>query len=340
MEIQKSKEITSCPTALLWLFGVGFTFILALLGYGLAALPGFNRVGPMACAIFLAILYRQIFGYPIAIRAGIQFSAKQLLRFAIILYGLKLNINVIFNEGISLLARDAFVIAFAILTMVWLGKKLKADPSVTFLLGVGTGVCGAAAIAVVASIMNSKEEDTAMSVGIIALVGTIFSVAYTIFRPILPLSPVEYGLWSGLSLHEIAHVALAGAPAGTDGLAMALVAKLGRVLLLVPLAFILIYLVKRKHKEQSMDAKIEFPWFLAGFLLMSLFGSYVLGNHIAPSQQIMDGVSAATTFLMTSAMVGLGVNISLQTLRKKATLPVTAILIVSIALSALTFFMV
>ena len=250
----------------------------------------------MACAILLAILYRQLFGYPVRIRSGIQFSSKQLLRFAIILYGLKLNIGVIFDQGLGLLVRDALVIAFAISAMVWLGKRLKADPSITFLLGVGTGVCGAAAIAVVSSIMKSKEEDTAMSVGIIALMGTIFSVTYTILRPILPLSPVEYGVWSGLSLHEIAHVALAGAPAGPDGLAMALVAKLGRALLLVPLSLILIYRMKRKHGDQSMDAKIDFPWFLIGFILMSLFGSYVLGKSIIPSQEIMDGVSSPQLF--------------------------------------------
>ena len=183
--------------------------------------------GSMACAILLAILYRQLFGYPVRIRSGIQFSSKQLLRFAIILYGLKLNIGVIFDQGLGLLVRDALVIAFAISAMVWLGKRLKADPSITFLLGVGTGVCGAAAIAVVSSIMKSKEEDTAMSVGIIALMGTIFSVSYTILRPILPLSPVEYGVWSGLSLHEIAHVALAGAPAGPDGIGHGTCGKIG-----------------------------------------------------------------------------------------------------------------
>lgn len=324
----------------MWLYGVGFTFILAMLGYGLSTIPGFDRIGAMACAILLAILYRQFFGYPDRIRSGIQFSSKKLLRFAIILYGLKLNIAVILDQGLGLLVRDAFVIAFAILAMVWLGKRLKADPSITFLLGVGTGVCGAAAIAVVSSIMKSKEEDTAMSVGIIALIGTIFSISYTILRPILPLSSAEYGMWSGLSLHEIAHVALAGAPAGPDGLAMALVAKLGRVLLLVPLALILIYGVKRKRQDENIDAKVDFPWFLVGFILMSLFGSYVLGTSINPSQELMDGISTATTFLMTSAMVGLGLNISLHELRKKALRPLATISIISIALSILTFFLV
>lgn len=339
-EIIKEKKLPIMSSTTYWFLGVGFTFVLSILGYGLATIPGFQQIGPMACAILLAILYRQLFGYPEQIRAGIQFSSKKLLRFAIVLYGLKLNIAVILDQGVGLLLQDTFVIIFAITAMVWLGKRLKADPTITFLLGVGTGVCGAAAIAVVSSIIKSKEEDTAMSVGIIALMGTIFSIVYTIIRPLLPLTSVQYGLWSGMSLHEIAHVALAGAPAGTDGLAMALVAKLGRVLLLVPLSLLLIYVMKRKNAEKSVDAKIEFPWFLVGFILMSLFGSYVLGTYITPSEVIMDGVSNATTFLMTSAMVGLGLNISLGDLKKKALKPVTVIFVTSIALSLLTYFMV
>lgn len=339
-EMHQQKEVPAPSTVIFRIYGVGFTFMVSILGYGLATIPGFNRIGSMACAIVLAVLYRHFFGYPERIRSGIQFSSKQLLRFAIILYGLKLNIGVIWDEGIVLLVQDTLVIVVAISVMVWLGKQFKADSSLSFLLGVGTGVCGAAAIAVVSSIIKTKEEDTAMSVGIIALVGTIFSVTYTILRPILPLSPVEYGLWSGMSLHEIAHVALAGAPAGQEGLAMALVAKLGRVLLLVPLALILIYRMKRKQEDRSMDAKVDFPWFLVGFILMSLLGSYVFGKSIILSQEITAGISNATTFLMTSSMVGLGLNISLRQLRNKALPLITILCVASIALSLLTFFMV
>lgn len=339
-EMHQSLKLSSASPVAAWLYGVGFTIILSMLGYAVALVPGFNRVGPMACAILLAVLYRHFFGYPEQIRAGIQFSSKQLLRFAIVLYGLKLNIGVIMEQGLMLLLQDALVIAFAVVAMVWLGRWLKADPAVTFLIGMGTGICGAAAIAVVSSIIGSEEEDTALSVGIIALVGTIFAVAYTILRPHLPLSAEEYGLWSGLSLHEIAHVALAGAPAGEDGLAMALVAKLGRVLLLVPLALILLVVMRRRHRNPSMSAKVEFPWFLVGFILMSLVGSYLARTSLLPSQDIMDGISSATTFLMTTAMVGLGLNISLSDLRQKALRPITVIFIVSIALSLLTFIMV
>ena len=129
------------------------------------------------------------------------------------------------QDGLGLLVRDAGVIIFSILAMVWLGKRLKANPTISILLGVGTGVCGAAAIAAIAPIIKSKDEDTAISVGIIALIGTTFAIVYTLLRPILPLTDIEYGIWAGISLHEVAQVVLAGAAGGEDGLAIALLAN-------------------------------------------------------------------------------------------------------------------
>ncbi|WP_163970596.1 YeiH family protein [Oceanobacillus halotolerans] len=320
------------------LLGISFTFSIALIGYILALVPGFNRVGPLASAILLAIVYRQIFGYPEKLRAGIQFSSKYLLRFAIILYGLKLNVDVILQDGLGLLAKGAVSIAFAILLTVYIAKKLKANTQLALLLGVGTGVCGAAAIAAVSPIVKAKEEDTAIGIGIIALVGTIFSIIYAIVLPLLPISETQYGIWAGLSLHELAHVALAAEPAGEDALAIALLAKLGRVLLLVPLCFILIFWMnKRKSQNDANEAKVGFPYFLLGFIAMSLIGSYVLGTYIPVTDAVMEGVSVATTFILTSAMVGLGLNVSLKDVKDKALKPLIAMVITSILLSIIMF---
>ncbi|WP_257351599.1 YeiH family protein [Pseudalkalibacillus decolorationis] len=334
--VQQSKKEPSSFGV--WIGGIAFTFLISFLGYLLAKVPGFDHIGQLASAIIIAVAYRQIFGYPEPLRTGIEFSSKKLLRFAIILYGLKLNIGVVLEDGLGLLLRDAAVILFAILFTVWLAKRFNADKKISLLLGVGTGVCGAAAIAAVAPIIKAKDEDTAIGVGIIALMGTIFAITYTILRPILPLSPVEYGMWTGISLHEVAHVALAAAPGGEDSLAIGLLAKLGRVFLLVPLCFILIVIMKKKNVGNDAQTKIEFPWFLIGFLAMSIIGSYILGPVVPISEGFVEGVSVITTWCLTAAMVGLGLNVSLRDLRTKALRPLIAMLITSICLSLLTYF--
>lgn len=320
--------------------GIFFTFCVALLGYSLATLPVFEKIGPMASAILIAVAYRQVFGYPEYLRSGIQLSSQKLLRFAIILYGLKLNILSVFQEGLGLLTYGAITIIFSIFTTLLIAKWLKADLSLSLILGIGTGICGAAAIAAVSPILKTKDEDTAMGVGIIALIGTIFAIGYTVLMPYLPLSPNTYGIWAGISLHEIAHVALAAAPAGQDVLAMALLAKLGRVFLLVPVSFILIYWMKRKGNNEASDGRIAFPWFLVGFIAMSFFGSFALGTYIPSSDKIMNDISFVTTFLLTMAMTGLGLNVCLSELKTKALRPLIAMSITSVLLSVIIFFIV
>ncbi|MBE6184637.1 YeiH family protein [Heyndrickxia ginsengihumi] len=320
-----------------YIAGICFTMMIALFGYGLGKVPVFNYVGQMAWAIIIAVVYRQILGYPEKLRAGIQFSSKRLLRMAIILFGLKLNIDVVFHQGLILLIRDVGTVFFSIIITMLLAKWLKADLHLSILLGIGTGVCGAAAIAAVSPILKAKEEDTALGAGIIALVGTIFAIMYTVLRPFLPITSLQYGIWSGISLHEIAHVALAASPGGHDALTISLLAKLGRVFLLIPLSFLLLYWMKRKGKRQH-NTKIEFPWFLIGFLAMSFFGSFIVGKYLILPKNIINDISTITTYMLTMAMVGLGLNIHLKDLRTKALRPLLAMVIASLLLSLLSYF--
>ncbi|MED3898539.1 putative sulfate exporter family transporter, partial [Priestia aryabhattai] len=138
-------NVQKSPNVFLWAGGIAFTFLFALLAYGLAKVPGFDHIGPLACSIIIAVIYRQIWGYPEKIRCGIEFSSKKVLRYAIVLYGLKLNIDVVIHHGLGLLLRDVGTAVFAIVLTVFLAKWMKADSGLSLLLGIGTGICGAAA---------------------------------------------------------------------------------------------------------------------------------------------------------------------------------------------------
>ena len=156
--------------------GIMFTFTIAIISYILAKFPILHTIGALAIAIIFAMIYRQVIGYPEHIRPGITFASKRLLKFAIILYGLKLNMGDILGKGWKLLLIDIIVIIFSISLTLLLNQIIKGNKDISILLGIGTGVCGAAAIAATAPILKSKEKDIAISVGIIALVGTIFAL--------------------------------------------------------------------------------------------------------------------------------------------------------------------
>lgn len=318
-----------------WFYlGIIFTFGIAAIGTIAAKLPVLSNIGAMLTAIIIAVIYRNVAGYPEKLRTGIQFSGYKILRFAIILYGFKLNIDVVLKEGGLLLVHDALSIILAISLTLLFAKFFKAEKKLSLLLGVGTGVCGAAAIAAVSPIVEADDEDTAIGAGIIALVGTVFTVAYTLIRPFLPMSDAMFGIWSGISLHEIAHVAAAASPVGSDALVIALLAKLGRVFLLIPLSFILSFIMRRKNKDGAAKKSAPFPWFLIGFLIASIIGTYCN----IPKSIITTFSNVIGPFLLASGMVGLGLNVHLSHLRTRALRPLLSMFIASIALSIFSYF--
>ena len=99
--------------------------------------------------------------------------------------------------------------------------------------------------------------------------------------------------------------------------------------------------MKRKSKgTEETDAKIEFPWFLVGFIILSVLGTYVFGPIIPVSDGVYDALSVLTTWLLTAAMVGLGLNVSLKDLRSRALRPLAAMTVTSILLSVIAYFIV
>lgn len=315
-----------------FIFGILFTFIIAAISLISSKLPLLDKVGALTIAIVIAILFRHFKGYPESYRPGITFASKRLLKFAIILYGLKLNIFDVIGEGSTLLLIDGGVIIVSIGLMLLLNHYIKGDKAITLLLGIGTGVCGAAAIAAVSPILKSREKDTAINIGIIALIGTLFSLAYTVIYTLFTISPEVYGVWSGVSLHEIAHVILAADFSGDTALRIGLLGKLGRVFLLIPLSIVLILVMNMKSQARNTNQRIEMPYFLIGFVLMAIFHTYV-----PIPQFIMQIIEPLTTICLLMAMVALGLNVSFKDLQDRAFKPLIGVIIVSTILSTITF---
>lgn len=317
--------------------GVLFTIVIAIIAFSLSKLPFLNYLGPLAIAIIIAVIIRNSLPYPQQWKSGLDFSSKKILRFAIILYGIRLNIAVVVGEGFPLIVKSAGVIVAAILLTIIIGKLLGVEEKIMMLLAFGTGICGAAAIAAVSPILKAKEEDTAMAVGMIALMGTIFSLLYPTIGQLLHLTPQAYGYWSGFSLHEIAHAALAGAAFGDASLAPALLAKLSRVLLLFPVTLLLVGFLKIKNGGE--EQKASFPYFLLGFLAVSAFGTYGMEQGWI-SENVQNLIAGTGTFFLAVAMAALGMSVDLKELKTRAVKPLIMLTIVSVILSSLVFMVI
>ncbi|MCM3400891.1 YeiH family protein [Cytobacillus oceanisediminis] len=307
------KKIKTLKLQKGWLKGVLLTLILAVLAGSIAKLPVFSVMGIMIVSILLGMSWKGIMDVPADASAGITFSSKTLLRAGIILMGLRLNVEQIFAAGFSLIIVDILVIAFALVLMMYIGKLLSIDRHLSALIAVGTAICGAAAIVAVAPLIRAKNEFTAISVAFIAIVGTIVTIIYTFLFPVLGLSPYDYGVLTGATLHELAHVIAASAPGGDVSSDTAILVKLGRVALLIPAAIILgvIFNKNSLKKQKTRFRDLPVPWFIFGFLIMCLVNTAGI-----LSDRMTQMLIALSIFLLSMAMAGLGLGVNYTEFKK------------------------
>lgn len=326
-----------------WWQGVYLTLILALAANMIATLPPFTMLGPMLTAILLGIAWRSVLGIPGTAAAGISFSGKTLLRLGIVLLGVRFNLADIFHGGPKVLAIAAANLAFALVVVYWIARWFHVEKRLALLTAAGTAICGAAAVAAIAPQVKSKDEETAVGVAAIAILGTIFTVAYTLLFPALGLNDTAFGVFAGATLHEVAHVIAAAAPAGSTATDMAVIVKLTRVILLIPAALIIGFLMNRSEQKPEpkkegavqISNRLPVPWFIFGFLAMGAI--HTLG--IAPAAVIPPLVNVAG-LLMAMAMAGIGLNVDIASFRRLGARTLAGGFIGSVLLSLLGFVLV
>ncbi len=285
--------------------GILLTIFLAVLAGQIANLPFFSILGIMILSILLGGIWGNTLSVPADAQAGVTFSSKVLLRAGIILLGFRLNLQEIFSAGFSIMMIDVVVIVFTMSFILLLGKAFRINKKLAALLAAGTAICGAAAIIAIAPIVKCKEEQTAVAVSCIAVLGTIGAIFYIVLFPFLPISEQEYGVLAGATLHELAHVVAAGVPGGDASSDAAILVKLGRVLLLIPVALILSFVYNRKRANKSSDLnKFPVPWFIFGFLFTSL-----VNTLFSIPGSIISILLLLSTYLLAMGMAGLGLNI-------------------------------
>jgi uncharacterized integral membrane protein (TIGR00698 family) len=317
--------------------GVAITLIIAFAAKYIAMLPFFSVMGQLVVAILLGIVYKAMAGVQEHAASGISFSSKRLLRFGIILLGLRLNLFDIAAAGPKVLAIAVINITFTIFVVYGLSKWLKIDKKLGILTACGTAICGAAAVVAIAPQLKASDNETAISAATAAILGTIFTLVYTMLYPILQLSDAGYGIFSGATLHEIAHVIAAAAPGGREAVDLAVIVKMSRVAMLVPVAIIIgLWNNRQANKTTKISFKdLSIPWFIVGFLVMSA----VKTAGILP-EALSEQLIVAAYMLIAMAMAGLGLGVDLAMFRKWGKKTFVAGLIGSILLSGLGLLLV
>ena len=241
-----------------------------------------------------------------------SWAAKRLLRTGIVILGFKLSLAVLATIGLHGITTLIVTVAVTFVGTLALGRFLRVSRNTRMLVATGFAICGASAVAAMSSIIDpegEKEEDTAQAIALVTIFGTIAMFLLPLVVPIIGLTDTQAGLWIGASVHEVAQVVAAGGMVSAATLALATVAKLGRVVLLAPLIMI-VGLVQPGLKPSNGGAKPPIlPLFVAGFLAAALVRTFVPLPEAA-----LEVLEFASNLLLASAMLGLGYGVDARKL--------------------------
>jgi uncharacterized integral membrane protein (TIGR00698 family) len=318
--------------------GILLTFILALAAKFAAQLSFLHVMGPLMIAILLGMAWRYVFGVKESAGPGIALSTKVLLRAGIILLGMRLDMRDLANAGAAMVLIAAASVFVTLIVVYALARMWKVDSRISILTACGTAICGAAAVGAIGTQLKARHDEMAVSTAVVALLGTVFTFTYTLIYPVMAMNQRVYGVFSGATLHEIAHVLAAAAPAGAMAVQSAILMKLTRVILLVPVAALIGWLSVRRQEggegEKRSWRTLPIPWFIFGFITMSgLHSLQVIPTSIAELT-----VSVAY-LLLGMAMAGLGLGVTIGAFRAYGLRAFAAGLVGSLLLSVLGYVM-
>lgn len=315
------------------------TLLCSLIGSFLGGLPYLAIIGALVISLILGMMFQLYRPAIEKAEVGIGFISNKFLRLGIILLGFKLNLIDLANAGMKTILLAIVIVSGVIFLTYNIARKFGVSKRLAILTASGTGICGAAAVMGISPQIkvskaeeNAKHDDEVLAVAIVAILGTVFTLIEIAIKPLLHMTPTQFGVMAGGSLHEIAHAIATGGAGGAVSLSSAIITKLSRVLLLAPAALIIGIWYQRQNKYVSTEKeKLPIPWFMAGFLLTS-----VIGTFVPMSNGTLDMLVKLAYIVLGMAMAALGMSVNFKVFLNSGKKAVYASLLASIVLLVFT----
>ncbi|TPN45922.1 MULTISPECIES: YeiH family protein [unclassified Mesorhizobium] len=295
----------------------GIVLVAMITGVAFSArnVSGFALFSPMILAVVAGMVYSNMLGTPAHAKAGIAFSQKRLLRFAIVLLGFQLTLGQVVSIGAGGVGIVAATLGATFVFTITLGRLIGVDAKLAQLIAAGTSICGASAIVATNIVTDARDEDVTYAVASITLFGTVAMLGFPLLAPVLGLDQHAFGLWAGASIHEVAQVIGAGFQNGTQSGEIATVAKLTRVAMLAPMVVALGLMARRGSRDQA-GARPPMPWFVVAFVAI-----VALNSLVAIPAEVKTAMALATAVMLTMGLAAMGLQADISQLRSRGLRP-------------------
>jgi uncharacterized integral membrane protein (TIGR00698 family) len=279
---------------------------------------------------------------------GLGSISRSALQVAIVLLGATISLGEVVTVGASSLPVMLGSLATALIAGALLGRRLGVPERLRTLIGVGTGICGASAIAAVSGVIDAPAREIRYAISTIFAFNLVAVLAFPPLGHLLGMSPHAFGLWSGTAINDTSSVVAAGFAYSHAAGTYAVIIKLTRTMAIIPIS---LYLASRAFRRSpnaptsgrtlsSTAASLRriMPWFLLWFLAASAANS--LGAFTPDTRTLFSHAGLALTSL---ALAAVGLSSDLRELRQTGTRPLAlgalvwiAVATTSLALQTLT----
>lgn len=286
--------------------GVGLTLVAVAVATVLAKLV--PALSALTVAVLLGVVAGNIPRFPSSLRPGLAWSMRKLLRVGVVVLGLRLAVDQILGLGAGTVVAVLLIVVVTFSATVLIGRLLGVRRGLSVLVATGFSICGASAIAAVESVVDRDDEDVATGVAMVTIFGTLAMLLLPVVTTGLGVSDVDTGRIAGASVHEVAQVVAAAAPAGPTAVSVAVVIKLTRVVLLAPLVTV-ISLARRRATRGAGRRPPLVPLFVLGFLAAVALRS----TGVLPAP-VLSGAEQLGDLLLTGALFALGTSVRIPAL--------------------------
>jgi len=302
----------------------------------------------IACAALLAALALPLVGAPVlaivlgvvvaAVRApspraarGIRFCSRYVLQAAIVVLGATLGVGTVLQNGTHALPLMLGTLVITLLAAVVFAKLLGVPSTLRTLIGVGTAICGASAIAAVSTVIEAHESDVAYAITTIFVFNIVAVLVFPLLGHAMHLSQAAFGLWAGTAINDTSSVVAAGLVYGHAAGVIAVIVKLTRTTLIVPiiLGLALVRAVGARAGGKPLGLATAIPWFVLAFL-----GACLLNGafHFGPATDAQ--VQRAATVLIVVAMGATGLSADFAKIRQAGMRPLLLGLLLWVTIAA------
>lgn len=306
--------------------GVAYCVVIASLSYATWFL--YKPVSSLMWAFIYSIFATNVFGLPRSCARGADFSSSRLLKATIGVLGFVTSALIWLEVGVGVV-NALVVIAFSFTVSLWVGSRMGLSRRLSILIGVGTSICGAAAIAAIAPAIEAEEEEVGLAIAGITLFGLMSMFLYpflfsnTAVNGWLLGNPNVYAVWVGSGVHETAQVLAAAGALGSEVIRPAMLIKSVRIFMIGPVVLVANYVFNRYEGRGEKSAKVALPSFgvvfIAGTVVCALLDSYAPGGSLLgltwPSlKSALSG--KVIPFLLAIAFAGVGSKVNFRNIAR------------------------